>query len=115
MATGIHETTGELIEGVEELKQRLQRCFKTRRGSLPLDRAYGSNLPKRVDKKITPELEIDVYADVADTIAHPPNGFTQEIKLNKVWLVRGENSVSISLEVKLLFTGSVEQITGLRF
>ncbi|WP_158117223.1 dTDP-glucose pyrophosphorylase [Vibrio cincinnatiensis] len=114
MATGIHEITGELITGVEELKQRIQRCMRTRRRGLPLNRSYGSNLPERIDRNITPELEMDIYADVAEMLAHPPNGFVDELKLNKVWFEHSENSVSISLEVTLLFDGSVEQITGFR-
>lgn len=113
MAVGLHEKTGLLIEGVEELTQRIQRCFKTRRGSLPLDRSYGSNLPSRVDKKITPELEIDIYADVADALAHPPNGFNDELKLVKSWLVYGENQVTLSMDIELLFDGSVVEISGL--
>ncbi|MBY7856662.1 dTDP-glucose pyrophosphorylase [Vibrio fluvialis] len=114
MATGIHEITGELISGVEELRQRIQRCMRTRRRTLPLNRGYGSNLPNNIDRRINPELEMDIYADVAEMLAHPPNGFVDELKLKKVWLERGENSVSISLEVTLLFDGSVERITGLR-
>ncbi|KFK53467.1 dTDP-glucose pyrophosphorylase [Vibrio vulnificus] len=114
MSTGIHEITGELITGVEELRQRIQRCMRTRRRTVPLNRSFGSNLPERVDRNITPELEMDIYADIAEMLAHPPNGFVDELKLNKVWLERGENSVSISLDVTLLFDGSVERITGLR-
>ncbi|MCG7585444.1 dTDP-glucose pyrophosphorylase [Photobacterium sp. OFAV2-7] len=113
MATGIDENTGQIIKGVAELKQRLQRCMRTRKVTVPLNRAYGSNLPYRIDRNITPELEMDIYADVADMIAYPPNEFSDEIKLNKVWLERGENKVMIGLEVTLLFDGSVEKITGL--
>ncbi|MEI8634718.1 dTDP-glucose pyrophosphorylase [Vibrio sp. PP-XX7] len=113
MATGIHETTGKIITGTEELKQRLQRCMRTRLCSLPLARGYGSDLPSRIDAKITPALEIDIYADVANMLAHPPNGLTDEIKLVRTWLVRGEHSVTLSLEVKLLFDGSIEEISGL--
>lgn len=107
------EKTGGFIEGVQELKQRLQRCMKTRRRTLPLRRSFGSNLPLRIDANITPELEMDIYADVADLIAHPPNGFTDEIELVRVWLDKGDNEVSITLQVKLLFDGRVEDISGL--
>lgn len=114
MATGICEKTGTLIDGIEELQQRIRRCMKTRRRTLPLNRAYGSNLPAIIDRKITPELEMDVYVDVADMLAHPPNGFTDEIKLNRVWIEHAENGVFILLEVTLLFDGSVEKITGIQ-
>lgn len=113
MSEGINEKTGYIIDGVAELKQRIQRCFKTRRGTLPLNRAYGSNLSYHVDKKITPELAIDIYADVADTLAHPPNGFTDELKLVQSWLEYGENEVTLSMQVELLFNGSIEEISGL--
>ncbi|MDW6004726.1 GPW/gp25 family protein [Vibrio mangrovi] len=113
MAFGINEKTGQLISGVAELKQRLQRCMRTRRVTVPLARDYGSNLPYRIDAKIAPELEIDIYADVADMIAHPPNGFTDEIQLVSAWLERGENEMTLSVEVKLLFDGSIEEISGL--
>jgi len=113
MATGINENTGLLITDAAERKQRLNRCFKTRRGSLPLNRAYGSNLPDRVDRNITPDLAIDIYADVADAIAHPPNGFTDELQLVKTWFEYGENEVTLSLDIKLLFNGEIETISGL--
>lgn len=113
MATGIDENTGLVIQGVAELKQRLLRCMRTRKCTLPLGRGYGSNLPYRIDRNITPELEMDIYADVADMVADPLNGFAEEIKLNKVWLERGENAVFVGLEVTLLFDGSVENISGL--
>ncbi|SIO94661.1 dTDP-glucose pyrophosphorylase [Vibrio spartinae] len=113
MATGIDEHTGQIITGITELRQRLKRCMQTRRVSLPLGRDYGSNLPYRIDKKITRAQEIDIYADVADMIAHPPNGFTDEIQLVKTWLIRGDNAVTLSIEVKLLFDGHIEEISGL--
>ncbi|KDM91399.1 dTDP-glucose pyrophosphorylase [Photobacterium galatheae] len=113
MATGLDERTGLLIDGVAELKQRLQRCMRTRKSTLPLSRGYGSNLPHRIDRKINPELEMDLYADVADMIADPLNGFTDEIKLNRVWLERGDNRVFVGVEVTLRFDGSVEKISGL--
>ncbi|END5526328.1 dTDP-glucose pyrophosphorylase [Vibrio vulnificus] len=114
MATGIHEITGELITGLEELRQRIQRCMRTRRRTVPLNRSFGSNLPERVDRNITPELEMDIYADIAEMLAHPPNGFNKEIKLNKVWIESGENEMSIGMSVTLLFDGQVEEISGLR-
>ncbi|CAM3443086.1 TPA: dTDP-glucose pyrophosphorylase [Vibrio cholerae] len=113
MATGLNEKTGQQITGIDELKQRLNRCFKTRRGSLPLNRAFGSNLPERIDRNITPELQINIFADVADAIAHPPNEFNDEIKLVQAWLEFGENQVTLSLDVQLLFDGSIETISGL--
>lgn len=112
MATGIHEITGEIIDGVIELKQRIQRCMKTRRRTLPLARGYGSNLPNSIDRNITPELDMDIYAGVADMLAYPPNEFINELKLNTVWIERGQNSVTITIDITLLFDGSVEQITG---
>ncbi|KFA98781.1 dTDP-glucose pyrophosphorylase [Vibrio sp. ER1A] len=113
MAIGVDEKTGILIEGSAELKQRLQRCMKTRLLTLPLGRDYGSDLPRCVDGKINAALKMDIYAGIAKMLAHPPNGFIDEIKLNQVWIEQGANEVSISLEVTRLFDGKVEEISGL--
>lgn len=69
MATGMNENTGAIISNLPELTQRIQRCFRTRLGTLPLHPEYGSNLPNRVDEKVIPGIfNVDIYADIADTL-----------------------------------------------
>lgn len=115
MATGVHQHTGQTVDGIAELTQRMQRCFKTRVGTLPLHPDYGSNLPNRVDDKMLPGVfDVDVYADVADALANPANGFTDEFKLHRASLTsQNLASMELTLVGELLLNGASITIEGL--
>jgi len=115
MATGVHQHTGQIVDGIAELTQRMQRCFKTRVGTLPLHPDYGSNLPNRVDDKMLPGVfDVDVYADVADALANPANGFTDEFKLHRASLIyQSHATIELTLVGELLLNGESITIEGL--
>ncbi len=118
MSTGVNAVTGQPISGIDELRQRINRLFSTRKGSLPLHRRpYGSNLPNLLDKKITPEWRMDLFAETAAALADPENGFTDELRLQRTYLiVTGEEvlqgSVELSLDLELLLDGRVIRMDG---
>ncbi|WP_422134954.1 hypothetical protein [Endozoicomonas sp. ALD040] len=115
MSIGTHEITGKRLEGLPELQQRIQRLFRTRKVTLVVRRAYGSNLPELVDKKTVPGFRLDVYAEVAEALANPANEINDEFKLHQTQMtVDNENGeVQLSLLGEYLVDGQVVKIEGI--
>jgi len=114
---GINAVTGELITGVDELRQRINRLFSTRKGGLPLRRSYGCNLPDLVDRKMTQEWQIDLFAETAAALADPDNGLVDEVKLQRTWLITtadgiAAGSVELALDLILLISGEQIRMEG---
>jgi len=65
---GTDRNTGELINGVEHLRQSLQDLLTTRKGTRIMRRDYGSDLPRLVDMPINRELIMDIIAETAGAI-----------------------------------------------
>lgn len=116
MAIGMDQHTGRKLTGLDELKQRIGRLFKTRKGSLLLRRNYGSNLPNLVDGKVTEDFRLDIYAETAATLADPANEINDEFKLHRTTftgdLSRGE--VAVDLEGEYLVNGETVTLEGIR-
>ncbi|WP_162558592.1 dTDP-glucose pyrophosphorylase [Saliniradius amylolyticus] len=110
----MNESNGAMITGLAELKQRIQRCLRTRKGTLPLRPLFGSNLPELIDAKMTPGFDVDVYAEVAATLAEPANEFRDEFTLHRSYLeIDGHNTV-ITLEGEYLISGEPVTLEGVR-
>lgn len=62
---GMNATTGQPLDGVDHLRQSIGDILRTPIGSRVLRREYGSRLPELLDRPMTPELVVDVYAETA--------------------------------------------------
>ena len=74
-----------LLSGVESAEQRLRHALAVRRGSYPWSRDYGSRLDDVVDRTMGPDLEARLFAAIAETVAHIPNGLS-DVTLREVRL-----------------------------
>lgn len=63
-----------ILDGAESARQRLGDALRIRRGTYPWLRDYGSLLDDLVDRRIDSDYEARVYAAVAETVVHAPNG-----------------------------------------
>lgn len=115
MAIGTHEITGKKLEGLPELQQRIQRLFRTRKGNLVIERAYGSNLPNLVDKKTVPGFRLDLYAETAETLSNPANQIYDEFKLHQTQMSVDDSSGEISLTLvgEYLIDGQTVKLEGI--
>ena len=109
MAIGMDQHTGRKLSGLEELKQRINRLFKTRKGALLLRREWGSNMPDLIDAKVTDDFRLDIYAESAATLADPANEIYDEFKLHRTVLSGDlENGeVAVDLEGEYLVNGEL--------
>ncbi|ODS22903.1 hypothetical protein AB835_11670 [Candidatus Endobugula sertula] len=95
MKTGMHKHTGETITGVEFLNQRFVDAFSTRKGSLVVDREYGTYIDDLIDENITPLFRMQLFARAAETIKNPVNGL-DDVKLKQLELIeQADNSVEV--------------------
>jgi len=113
MAIGMDQLTGKKIEGLAELKQRIQRLMHTRKGTLLLRRDYGSNLPQLVDSKITPNFPLELYAETSTALADPANELVDEFKLSQVKMNYEDGDVSLTLQGEYLVDGSQVTMEGI--
>jgi len=66
---GIDSRTGKHISGLEHLRQSVRDILTTPIGSRIMRRDYGSTLFSLVDRPLTPELRVEMYAATIDALA----------------------------------------------
>ena len=100
-----------LISGVESAEQRLADALTIRRGSYPWSRDYGSRLADLADRTLDPATEAEIFAAVAEAVAHPPNGLA-DVTLRTVRLIReGEHPDRVLVDVQAEWTGADGTVT----
>lgn len=88
-----------ILDGADSARQRLGDALRIRRGSYPWLRDYGSLLDDLVDLTVDRAFEGRVYAAVAETIAHPPNGLA-DVALREIRLYQdGDAPDRVEVEV----------------
>ena len=65
---GMNRHTGRSIDGLAHLAQSIYDILTTPKGSVVMNRAYGSDLPKIIDQPINKQTLIDLYMAVAEAI-----------------------------------------------
>lgn len=65
---GMNATTGRDLDGEAHLRQSIGDILCTPIGSRVMRRTYGSRLPDLLDRPMTPELVVDVYAATAEAL-----------------------------------------------
>lgn len=94
---GMNNTTGQRIEGVAWLRQRLADVLTTPLGSRVMHRDYGSRLFELMDQPMSPRWRVQVFAATAEAIANPVNGLP-DFKVTAVDLVvnaKGESELDV--------------------
>lgn len=65
---GMHRETGEVIDGVAELRQQVRDVLETPIGTRVMLRSYGSRLFELLDEPVDQRFEVEVIAAAADAI-----------------------------------------------
>lgn len=68
MTTGMNAHTGKALSGQDHLIQSIGDILSTPIGTRVMRREYGSALFEKIDRPMTPELLVDIYADVAEAL-----------------------------------------------
>ncbi len=59
---GMNASTGKPLDGLEHLRQSIRDILMTPKGTRVMLRNYGSDLFRLVDRPLTPETQMDIYA-----------------------------------------------------
>lgn len=70
--TSLNRHTGKVIDGFDEVLQSIEVILTTRKGTRAMRREFGSNLPRLVDRAMSPMTVIDFYAAIADALDQEP-------------------------------------------
>jgi phage baseplate assembly protein W len=65
---GMSRQTGKALEGDAHLAQSIHDILTTSKGSLVMQRAYGSNLPDIIDQPLNGETLVDAYMATAEAL-----------------------------------------------
>lgn len=74
--------TGKLISGIDEVWQSINIILTTPRGTRVMRRHFGSDLPRLVDRPLSPLTLIDFFAAIADAIRAEPRFRVRQMQLS---------------------------------
>lgn len=106
--------TGQWLDGVDSLRQRLHDCLSFPKGSLVGRRNYGAELVALLDRNMSPSFSMDAFMIISEAINEPDNGIPDFI-LDQVGIsAAGENH--LELIIQGTWVPNDEQVTleGLR-
>lgn len=89
--------TGEWLDGIDSLRQRLADCLSFPKGSLVGRRAYGADLVALLDRNMSPSFTMDAFMTISEAIAEPDNGVS-DFALDQVGISSaGENWLELAI------------------
>ncbi|PPD36017.1 MAG: phage baseplate protein [Methylomonas sp.] len=91
--TGINNTTGKALDGIEHLKQSIRDILRTPIGTRVMRRDYGSRLFDLIDAPMNSQTIIDIVAATADAL----DRWEPRLLLERVILNSGSDSGRINL------------------
>lgn len=107
---GMGAKTGKELEGIEHLKQSMIDILTTPMNSRIMRRDYGSRLFELVDKLISRDLTLEIYAATAEALGK----FEKRFKLEKVKITEvKEGKVILVLRGIYLPEGKFIDIRGI--
>jgi phage baseplate assembly protein W len=111
---GMNAQTGQLINGIPYLRQRIENALSTPVNSTVMHRERGSRLFALVDEPMTQATIVDTYAAIAECLQRPVSG-VPDFRLNKVRAVQvGEGgSLLLDLEGEYLPEGKAIRLEGI--
>ena len=65
---GMDGTTGTALAGIDHLRQSIRDILTTRIGTRVMRRDYGSELPGLIDRPMSPELRVEIFAATAKAL-----------------------------------------------
>ena len=83
---GMNAVTGRKLTGKEHLEQSIRDILATPIGTRVMRRTYGSRLPDLRDAPMTPGLNVEIFAAVAEAL----NAWEPRFKLARVQVVAAE-------------------------
>ncbi|WP_425386286.1 GPW/gp25 family protein [Wolbachia endosymbiont (group A) of Barypeithes pellucidus] len=106
---GMDAKTGKTLEGIEHLKQSIIDILTTPINSRIMRRDYGSRLFELVDKPISRDFTLEIYAATAEALGK----FEKRFKLEKVKIAEAkEGKMTLVLEGMYLSEGKFIGISG---
>lgn len=106
---GMDAKTGKELEGIEHLKQSIIDILTTPINSRIMRRDYGSRLFELVDKPISRDFTLKIYAATAEALGK----FEKRFKLEKVKIAEAkEGKMTLVLEGMYLSEGKFINISG---
>lgn len=113
MKQGTDRQTGQLIGGLDYLRQRITDALETQKGSLVIERQYGSRLHEVIDLNIDQNFEMECYVRIADAIANPKNGLDDFRLTDMTVTPQGGGKVSLDLFGTLRSDGQYIALEGI--
>lgn len=98
--SGMNALTGAALDGLDHIRQSVEDILKTRLGSRPNRRTYGSLLLELIDQPMTPANILRLYAATAVALSR----WEDRIRLKRVSLTAGENAGSAVLIIDAVRT-----------
>lgn len=83
---GFDCNTGKLIRGIDYLRQRITNALTTRKGSQPLLRARGSDIPELIDQPMNPRGNVTLISALATALADKLSG-VPDFSLSRISLL----------------------------
>lgn len=91
--TGINNTTGKVLSGIDHLKQSIRDILMTPIGTRVMRRDYGSRIFELIDAPMNSQTIIDIVAATADAL----DKWEPRLLLERVVLADGSSSGRIEL------------------
>lgn len=92
MTTGMNTFTGEILEGVDHIRQSIRDILTTPIGSRVMRRDYGSNLLNLLDRPMNSELVADIQVAVSMALSN----LEPRIQLSRVTVELPSNEADIA-------------------
>jgi phage baseplate assembly protein W len=108
---GMNAQTGQLLSGLEHLRQSITDILSTPIGSRVMRREYGSRLFELIDAPVTQGTLIDLYAATAEALAK----WEPRFKLNRVQStgIAEDGRTSLTIEGEYLPEGREVSLEGI--
>ncbi|ANZ52206.1 putative baseplate assembly protein W [Aeromonas phage Ahp2] len=106
--------TGQWLDGIDSLRQRLADCLSFPKGSLVGRRNYGADLIAILDRTVSPSFTMDVFMTISEAIAEPDNGIP-DFLLDQVGISSvGENHIELVIQGTWVPNDEEVTLEGLR-
>ena len=97
---GINAQTGQLLAGIDHLRQSIRGILTTRIGTRVMRRDYGSRLPALVDNPMPPRLAMDLYSATAEAVAR---WISSVVRFFTSWFHSASKALPMGLAASLTF------------
>lgn len=112
MVAVMNRGTGEVLTGIESLKQRFADVLSFPRGLLVGRRGYGAELVPLLDRNMDSSFSMDAFVAISEALNDKDSGLG-DFKLSSMGITAiGENHVELVLVGLYVPTGEEVTVTG---